>query len=544
MITIAEVLALPELRDCRVLAGAGGLGRVISSVTVMDTPDIARWLRGGELLLCNVFILRDDPQGQISLVADAEARGAAGLGVKTRRFVQGLPDTVRAEADRVQLPIIEIPEQFAWVDVMTPIHSHIINLQYSQLLQSSEVHRLFTELALQGKGLDDLAAALADLLQQPVLLVDRALTVTHRQGPGSGYEPGQRLEHLEPVLGVAAPVRGNAVVLEPSQTGLDVPLAAVAIARGEDHFGYILSPGAGANMPPQQLRALEHAATVATLEMLKRRAVAHARRGSRNDFLYDLLTGRLTSETAVRARAGGLGWELEGFYGVFTLELKPADTTPGGGDGADRSTRERLFRLAQRSVRSLEPRGLLMELGTTVTVLVPTAAPDRAEHVLEAANDLREQLQRVVGHGPVSGGVGRPYATTHVYRSYREAVRALQLGTMVWGEGSVTHYDNLGVFRIFSSANPHELSAFVAEFLGPIMDGETGGDSVLVETLERYFECDQSVPQTASQLYVHPNTIRYRLRRVERLTGMSLAQNRQRINLELALKIRQFLGAG
>ena len=85
--TLQEVLRLPVFAGCTVCGGAAGLGRRVSGVNLTDTPDYARWLAQGELLITTGFAIADDPQAVDALLPTAAEKGLSGVGIKPGRYL-------------------------------------------------------------------------------------------------------------------------------------------------------------------------------------------------------------------------------------------------------------------------------------------------------------------------------------------------------------------------------------------------------------------------------------------------------------------------
>ena len=544
MISVRDALELPALSSCRLLAGESGLDRRIRYVTIMDAPDIALWLRGGELLLCNIYVIRDDVDKQVRLVSDCYESEAAALGVKTRRFVDGLPEDMLKQADRLGLPVVEIPEEYAWVDVMHPLLTHIINRQHQRLVKSADLHHRFTNLALRGVGLGEITRVLASLTGYLTVMVDENLEVRHAF-PAEAFsgEHAQGLNRLKPFLRRRpAPADGgrNVVTIPRDELGPAVSALASTIAPAEDCYGwFVCFPTEGSRPRSEDRMAMEYAATVAALEVVKSRAIAQVKRSFRNDFLFDLLHGKMRSEEIIRSRARGLGWELSRTYGLITMEVEQLHHS-GQGSGTSEAS---IFRSASLSARRVDSGSLVMQIGGSVAVLLPELEDE--EKILAAARKIKRFLERNPEASTVTVGAGRTYGgLSQLADSFQEAERALNLGRMVWGPGSVTHYNQLGMYRILLSSDGAELSMFMEEFLGPVLAKARGGDRSLMDTLEAFFDADEEVTRAAGQLFVHPNTVRYRLRKVQELTGLDLSRTQDRVNLEVALKIARYLKAG
>ena len=102
------------------------------------------------------------------------------------------------------------------------------------------------------------------------------------------------------------------------------------------------------------------------------------------------------------------------------------------------------------------------------------------------------------------------------------------------------YFGDLSVFRLlFQLQDSHELEAFCREALGPLLDYEGGGD--LLETLEAYCERLGNLTQTAEKLFIHRNSLLYRMERISQIAGLDLNNPDTRLAVHLAPKVRKML---
>src|SRR6266545_1120232 len=161
---VREVLGAATLAGARVLAGAGGLDRMVQRLNVMEVPDILPWVKPHELLLTTGYPLRHDPDALVGLVAELDARGLAALAIKLHRYLDAVPASMLAEADRRGFPIIEFPDGVGFDDVLHEVLSALVSV------------------VLEGGDLTDLAAELARILAGPVLVTTPDGRVVARAG--------------------------------------------------------------------------------------------------------------------------------------------------------------------------------------------------------------------------------------------------------------------------------------------------------------------------------------------------------------------------
>ncbi|MBQ2086739.1 MAG: helix-turn-helix domain-containing protein, partial [Selenomonas sp.] len=130
---------------------------------------------------------------------------------------------------------------------------------------------------------------------------------------------------------------------------------------------------------------------------------------------------------------------------------------------------------------------------------------------------------------PFSVGIGRlHYSVTEICRSFQEARQALSLGRFRQPENGITCYENLGVLKLLSHIRIEELDDYVQETLGTLIKYDGDNHTDYMHTLEIYFQENESLPQAAERLFIHANTLRNRLRKIETVMGVNLAHSEVR----------------
>jgi DNA-binding PucR family transcriptional regulator len=131
-------------------------------------------------------------------------------------------------------------------------------------------------------------------------------------------------------------------------------------------------------------------------------------------------------------------------------------------------------------------------------------------------------------------------------QDFRSAVRtargALELARLHGADRTVT-LPGLGVYGLLLQLNdPRELVRFAEHTLAPLRDYDARKNAFLVQTVRTYLEQGMNVTRTAAELYVHPNTVGLRLKRVEELAGLSMQQPEALLRLKVALMAQDVLG--
>ena len=143
------------------------------------------------------------------------------------------------------------------------------------------------------------------------------------------------------------------------------------------------------------------------------------------------------------------------------------------------------------------------------------------------------------------GAAAAPGAGRELDPRFARYARAQALSGEANGDGTphlLATYRDLGSFQLLLSLQDDDaLRLFCDSILAPIEDGEGTYGGELMRSLEAFIECNGQWERAARQLYCHRHTLRYRIRRVEELTGRSLDSARDRIDFWLALRGRELL---
>ncbi|MBA9006555.1 MULTISPECIES: PucR family transcriptional regulator [Thermomonospora] len=550
-LSVGEVLGVSTLKGARLIGGRSGLDRIVQRLNVMEVPDILAWVKPNELLLTTGYPLRNTPQALENLVADLDERGLSALAVKLGRYLDGLPPQMIEQADRLGFPLILLPGDVGFDDILNQVLTDILNRQAAVLARTEEVHRALVQIVLGGGGLQEVVDEVAALLEVAVVAMDG----DRRMLAGSGPE-----DQLQAMLDWDGPEHASGPVL--SGRHLMVPV----LAGGFDHGRIIAHRPAGGLRETDVVGILERAATVAALLITKQQAVAAVESKYRADFLRDVLAGRAGEDDGIIAHCAGFGWDLDRPMAVLVAELddrgaegrgrgEPAGggarSARGRGDD-ERMVQERLAQAWTTVVRRHDRRGAVVSFAHEVVAIVGaggpggdgpagSAAPDPAVLVKEATAVFCEP------HGQrrtFSTGISRTVTSpAGLPEAYEQAVKAVRVGRQMHGAGARAHFDQLGVYRLLSLvSDPAELHVFVRETLGELATDDDPEAVDLRRTLQVLLDTNLNVAETARQLHFHYNTLRYRIGKLERMLGPFTEDAHLRLNLTLALHVLRMRG--
>nr|WP_323747841.1 PucR family transcriptional regulator ligand-binding domain-containing protein [Catenulispora rubra] len=534
--TVGDVLQLGPVKQGgpRVVAGAGGLDRVVRWVHVTELVDVGTILRGGELVLSTGIAWPEDRDRLADFVADLAKLGAAGLVLELgRRYTDSsLPKALLAAAEKHDLPVITLALDTRFVTITEAVHGLIIDAQLAELRASDEVHQTFTELAVEGASPDEVVQQIGRMSGCPVVLENLAHQVlTYSQ---AGADPSVLLDGWEGRSRSVRTATGRTVYDERSGW-----LTTVVGARGHDWGRLVLICNDPVPVPRLSMLLERAAATLALNRLVERDRDSLERQTHRTLLTAILSHGQPASEVALRARALGVTLDGRRLVGVVMRLRTAAHPTA-------LETQARLRELTDQAAAAIRDRRLSALIGTldehSVGLLLALGPQDREDAALDGfAERVRRLVERPTSPSSADGyviAVGTSVgAVRDARRSLLEAVQVADAA--VRQPAGQAPYHRLVDVRLRGLLHllrdDARLQTFVERELGPLLayDAERGTD--LVKMLSVYVDSGRNKSAAADAAHLSRPSFYERLHRIERILSVDLDSVESCLALHVAL---------
>ena len=555
--TVREAMRFGALATARLVAGAEGLDRPIEWVRMMETPEVQP--RAGDLMLTTGFPIKDDPDAQVRLIGRIAEGGGAGLVVRPHPYLRRLPAEMLTEADRLNVPVFTVPADVQMIDLMTPLLERIINAEHWRLKRSLDIHRRFTELVLDGKGVNEICKTLAELLESAVVIEDASFhLLAHAGGSGDPHRKEtiqrqgtpQRVlfdPQIQRMLREVEHKRGPVKVPAFPHVGMSRERLIAPILAANQVLGYISVLDHPPHHEELAYMAIEQAALVLALAIAKERELSEVEGRVRGEFLEDLLHGTYGEEAAAQRRARHLGYPLNGSHIVMLVDIddfRGFSKARQISEDAIQGLKREFLRRVTGIVRASYPRALVQGRSDSVVSLLPLGT-EPGDHQARGRSLGIQVRQAIADWKPgftVSIGFSGPTdAPAGIAAAQREVVSVMDSLARFKRWGQVVSVPELGLTGLLAAVTDERLVDYSRRHLGPLMQHDSTRKGSLVSTLRAYLETGEQ-QQAASRLRVHPNTLRYRLDRIREISGVDLEDPETRLNLAVALRVQALLG--
>ena len=544
---VRDLLDVPGL-GLSLLTDVSGMDRTIRHVYTTDLPDPSRYLTPGDLVLTGLIWCRE-PGDADRFVSALVKAGVAALGAG--EALGQVPAEVIQACGRHGITLLAVPPETSFAAVTEEVGRRLSGDRATAMTRVLGRRRLLLSAVAEGAGLD----AMFRLMGRELGVECWLLTGLGRVVGGTGASlPGPLARRLACEYLRADRLPAPSEVSAPGAGAGKYTLFGVG---GEPRITSWFLACAGREQDwPHELR--ESVAELAADVALERARLDAARTGDRKlaEAIVTMLAsgngeGAAPAEIASLMRAAGL--PPDGRYLVAAMSAAASAMVTG--PNADRWRCD----LAGELAMPVAEGALVAPLGDEIVLLVPSPAtrpacprqprgalapddPASAAHLFAAAirgaqpvlESDRSRIRLTVGVSAPAEGVTALSGAWHEAGSARR-LAALRGGTAI----SVVTSDEVASHELLLATVPASvLRSFRERLLGPLVAYDDRHRAELLPTLREFLACSGSWNACAAKMYVHVNTVRYRIRRIEELTGRDLSSLNDQVDFFLALRIR------
>lgn len=420
------------------------------------------------------------------------------------------------------------------VSVLSALNQQL-DRQRNLLLQSEAIHKQLTRLVLEEEGVKTVVNTTADLLNRPVALYDARLQLIAK----SANSPLHTLSHT--LLPELQHHRQHKPSLAPLIVNVSQePTTLVPLVARQRTFGYLAVLSPTSLTAELEQRALEHAATVCTLELVKQRVTQDTSRRMRGDFVDDMLLGRFTDEAELKRRAAYFGFIFEGTFRVLVVDIHSFSRYIEQNNLTEAQAAEikhTLTTTTEQCCQEFKKTTFVAPQGDRAIVLWPMRQPQTTNRLKKFATLLSQKMMALWPNLIITVSVSTPLDNPLRFsNAHRECLDALAIVKRFGRTSHIIVFDELGIYALLLRSNAvDDLQDFAQRLLEPLLNHDRADD--LLHTLKVALQHQFSPQKSAETLFVHPNTVKYRLNQIRDLLDVDLRNAEQMLELQLALLV-------
>ncbi|WP_409275099.1 PucR family transcriptional regulator [Neobacillus sp. SCS-31] len=543
MKTINDLFILEGMKESVVLAGHRGLTRNVQFVNISDTPDVTKFLDSNHLLLTTGYAFKDDIQLMCELIKQMHALNCSGMVIKINRFLKELPTEVKLLADDLAFPIIDLPTKHTLGEVSRHILNYLNDDETEQLYYALHVQKEFSKMMIKGYSLNALIEQLGHFLSRPTLLLNhRGEKIASSHDFGMETMKNVEREIIQKVKEDLVAARQGMTFTIPLRDHQSISTFPVQTKRLYPSMLVIFD---SLTLPyPSSQMAIEQAGNVISFTIIKEQAIEENSRLLKNNFFDELIEMRISSEEEILSRGNyyGLKENMDNICMICTIDQK-------GQNYESLQLYEKKVGELYNSIydqledeivhNNIEAILFTKEKYFVMIVQFPKFGEMDLNNLTRFIENCQKNLQ---GDYSISFGVSNPvFSIKDISTAYHEAVEALLAGYEMNKLGFINFYKPKELEELLSSVPKKDLKALYENTLKSLAYPKTKEEQELIKTIQVYLDSQCEISETSRRLYIHRNTVKYRIEKTEEMLNCSFRDPADSLRIRVALVIGTIL---
>lgn len=531
-VSVKEILSSKFFKEYYIISGEKGINREIQGVVLMDAPDGYKWCKGKELMLTTGYFFVDNTELFKDVIKFMYENGAAAIAVKTDRFLDTIPAEVLKLSNKLGFPIIFVPAHTAWMDVIAAVNSIAINRYISRIndTHNLEIHSYSNDFQKKIKHIVKnlslelgLSVTLSDIVDKNII----------------SYPEDKRIE--EKVNKTDESVLSNY-----QKEILCEKLNIYRIKNLDNNKSWIKMNIQINNTPITQLIIWEKSRTIDYYDLFSLRlsytlllsiyeqiyVMNSFERKFYDNLIDSLVNKKISSKQQIIQETKMIkNFMINIDHNYVCLLIKQETDSP-----SFYSIREVLYNtLLLRIPRDEAIFGIIDDNTLAIIKDVSKCKDDIAGNVKREMKSLLENMKNHLDHKSLVVGIGNASDDiVYIRKSYCEALKAIEIGKYLYPENRIFTFKELGPFSLFRVEDIQSKS-FDSNFslISPLLI-HSNYDELLL-TLKVFIESESNYNITAQKLYIHNNTVRYRISKIQEICNINLEDPIVRLKIAIIL---------
>lgn len=533
-VPLGEMLKADVFRGAELVTERLGMERIVTSINVVDGAKGYDYAGKDMFVLCSAYSIAKTSKQQVEFIEQMAERGVIAVALKPEHFKDGIiPHVLKARAETLGLSLIALPNiSVSYADFFNFFASNIFCRGTSEFISKDTLLKTLIE-NMSYKGLPWLVEYLHFISGNNISVLFNDIHYTFPENDKSTdfalflskYSSARNVIPSPKFPGMSAFVGKELVGKE--KEGCLLHALGVSFNFDLNTVGEIWFYKEDTEMNSNDAVMLDCSKLACELE-INQLLIYHQQQACiKYRFIEHLLTGQVQTLHESMLYAKALNWRLPMELRIFVIDCSTAS-----------SMLQEMELVVNNILEKQRMRIVVYPHNGQLVILLPI----HDETGIRLCDAILTELQHKFPKHRFSGGLGREVQLQNIRLGYEQAVYSLQIGATIFPERSIHDFKKLGLFRLYCPfALPQEIEAFCSDYLGTLIrvDAETKLD--LLKTLKAYFDYGENFSRTGNELFLHPNTIRYRIETIEKMCDVDFSNPDDTLNIKIALQLLPLL---
>ena len=552
---VRDMLKLDIFDGAKFLGGDAGLDNEIQGATIIEAPDIVKFINGGEVLLTRFYAFQSCTMEEFDgYFRELAVKKVSAIVIKRGHDVEDIDEKVKfilEFAEEFAVPVLEVAFELSFREILKPILEQLFSEEVKQLKYFKTTHDNFTALSFTYGAAEDniqkILDALEKLVGNPVALYNQNMDyLAGTEGSTPKLVLSDQTEEYHPQFySNYTYLRQKAALLKGEQE-FEQYLVRCRVMYNRNV--YLVITESHSPFGDMDDIAVENAVTALKQELFRQHLVEEIEEKFQNDIITQILNGKTCSKQELEREVKHLGIPLDADYRVLIFKLWNEST----GEFEKLNEQFNYDSILRDAVVS-EFEDVRVRNDLDQVIVIQQIRPEqKQEDYRKELKDTVERIQKRISQKGrnfrVHAGVGKEVeGVAGISGSFKEARDSLEF-IGIFDRQSEIHgphiafFSDMGIFKLLCKAdNPEELYEYIPETLWKLLHYKKQQRQELLLTLRTYLDRNQNLTKTAQELFVHYKTAAYRIDRIAAITGIDFNNPNEVLAVRIGLIVYKMI---
>lgn len=498
---------LDNFNDFRLITNFDANLKEITHVTVVDAPDVGRYIKGEELILSSGYMFKDNKELFLKCIEKYKKMGCTAIGIKIDRFMKEIPQDVVDFANSIHFPIIDIPSHYPFSDIINPILENILDIKLNEMKSTENLYREFMQMIVENKSTKDIFSKLYSIINRDFVFLD--YFSNKRYAFGKHFKKDGKFQQI---------IFGNGM-----------------------NLGEFFCNGIVEECTYFEKMAVNYCLAIINIKINRDILVAKTKEQYFNDFVTDIVNNNINSKEELRTRAKLLKKDISGNWQCIIFDIDNYKDTiikkPHHNFDLEK-TKTSMFNEIKNYYKSKQFVFHYFTKSDSIIYLIKNQNMSSTEVKKDLILPIKDILREIYPEITFTIGIGTVKSNIiDSNLSYNEAMDSVRIGRLLNNEDSVVYFKEIEFFKSLKDTidlqeqQPH----FISDFRNVIdYSRENGND--YIDTLVALIENNWSIKKTSENQFLHYNTVKYRYDKLQNITQKDFENSTDRFLLELSYR--------
>ncbi|MED3481555.1 PucR family transcriptional regulator [Bacillus toyonensis] len=534
-----DIMKIPIFDQAKLIAGHKGVEQEVYTVNMMDAPDIIHFLKRNELLVTSAYHFKDDMYALRELIIQMKKQGCTALGIKTKRYLQEIPKEIISLADEIYFPIIELPFDIGLGDLVNQTLSYILDMRTNELHQAMQIHQQFTNHIISGKGINMILENLSSLIQLPVVLLDYHLRpISEHNNTKASIQSLKKFF----INGRKLPLSTIEIVTFSLLTKTRDTVSIFPIYTQNNQYSYLVIDGFISPLNRSMVLAVEQAANVLAFELIKEHSLRQYSRRIQDEFFTNVINSVFSTQDEIINLGKEFNLSFDQKYICIIGKIDIKEFTMSFIEYQEE--KDLIYDLIEEELNSYTANVHLFIKDDMYVLLVNCDVIWRQtekKRMISLLKNIQVKIYTYFQKNISFGIANSSEQLLHISHSFKEATDAFYYGEMSGSKEFIEIYQAKEISAILRMIPQDQLKKFYESTLHSLANENEKDHAVLLHTLSVYLETHCAISETAKRLFLHRNTVIYRLEKCEEILGRNIKDPNETLQLRIAFRIKPLI---